>query len=68
VNRYELYTTPWGKLADLLEHGRSVADLLNEAEQNHGGLIGVDTLKAANRLRLELARWPKVKPLTPDKL
>jgi len=29
------------------------------AEQNHGGLIGVDTLKAANELRLELTRWPK---------
>lgn len=66
MNRDELYTTPWGKLADLLEQGRALAELLNQAEQNHGGLIGVDTLSAANRLRLELARWPKV-PLTADK-
>lgn len=63
-----MYTAPWGKLADLLTQGRALAELLNQAEQNHGGLIGVDTLSAANRLRLELARWPKVeRPLTPDK-
>jgi len=66
MNRDEMFTTPWGKLADLLERGRTLAELLSQAEQNHGGLIGVDTLSAANRLRLELARWPKV-PLTPDK-
>jgi len=45
------------KLAALLASAKKVADLLNQAEQNHGGLIGVDTLKAANELRLELARW-----------
>lgn len=59
MERDELFTTPRGKLDDLLASARAVAELLNQAEQNHGGLIGVDTLKAANSLRLELARWPK---------
>ena len=62
-----MFTASWGKLADLLTQGRALAELLAQAEQNHGGLIGVDTLSAANRLRLELTRWPKVEPLTADK-
>lgn len=41
----------------LLARARALAELINQAEQRHGGLIGVDTLKAANELRLELARW-----------
>ena len=60
MDRHEGYTAPWGKVAALLTKGRALAELLNQAEQNHGGLIGVDTLKAANELRLELTRWPKV--------
>lgn len=71
MKRDEMYTASWGKIADLLTEGRELAELLSQAEQNHGGLIGVDTLSAANRLRLQLARWPKVKieaqPLTADK-
>lgn len=59
MGRDEMFTVPRGKLDDLLMRARAVADLLNQAEQNHGGLIGVDTLKAANELRVELARWPK---------
>lgn len=59
VQRDEMYTTPRGKLDDLLAAARAVGELLLQAEQNHGGLIGVDTLKAANELRLELTRWPK---------
>jgi hypothetical protein len=65
MDRDELFTTPRGKLDDLLAAARAVGDLLNQAEQNHGGLIGVDTLKAANELRLELARWPKPERKTP---
>lgn len=34
-----------------------VADMLLDAEINHGGLIGSKTLTAANELRLELSRW-----------
>ena len=59
MERDELFTAPRGKLDDLLAAGRRVGQLLLDAEQNHGGLIGVDTLKAANELRLELTRWPK---------
>lgn len=61
MERDEGYTVQRGKLDDLLVSARAVAELLNQAEQNHGGLIGVDTLKAANSLRLELTRWPKTK-------
>lgn len=64
MSRDEMYTAPWGKIADLLIEARALAELLSQAEQNHGGLIGVDTLGAANRLRLQLARWPKVDYLT----
>lgn len=61
MDREELFTTPRGKLDDLLSRARAVTYLLEQAEQNHGGLIGVDTLKAANELRVELMRWPKTK-------
>lgn len=53
----ELYTVPRGKLDALLDRARNLAELISQAELQHGGLIGVDTLKAANELRLELARW-----------
>lgn len=59
MDRDEIFSVPRGKLDDLLASARKVAELLTQAEQNHGGLIGVDTLKAANEMRLELARWPK---------
>ncbi len=59
MDRNEMYTAPWGRVEDLLVKARAVAELLNQAEQNHGGLIGTDTLKAANELRVQLSRWPK---------
>ena len=57
MDRDEFFAVSRGKLDDLLASARKVAELLNQAEQNHGGLIGVDTLRAANELRLQLARW-----------
>ncbi len=57
MERDELFTVPRGKLDDLLSKARVIADLLNQAEQNHGGLIGTDTLRAANELRVQLSRW-----------
>ena len=59
MERDELFTAQRGKVDDLLTRARTVAELLSQAEQNHGGLIGVDILKAANALRLELSRWHK---------
>lgn len=62
MDRDEMFTVPRGRVDDLLQKAAAVVELLSQAEQNHGGLIGVDTLKAANELRLQLAWWPKVKP------
>lgn len=53
----ELFTVNRGKLDALLAKAKTVADMLADAEVNHGGLIGAKTLRAANELRLELSRW-----------
>lgn len=53
-----MFTASRGRVDDLLQGARHLTELLSQAEQNHGGLIGVDILKAANTLRLELSRWP----------
>ena len=45
-------------VATLIEKARALVDLLEDAENNHGGLIGTKTLRAKNVLRLELSRWP----------
>ena len=41
----------------LVTKSKALVDMLDDAERNHGALIGTKTLKAANELRLELARW-----------
>lgn len=41
----------------LIAKARNVVDLLADAEQNHGGLVGTKTLRAANEMRLELDRF-----------
>ncbi len=53
----EMYTVRRGKIDDLLKKAREVAEVIQDADINHGGLIGTKTLRAANELRLELARW-----------
>ncbi len=34
-----------------------LVDLMDDAESNHGGLIGGVTLRAKNELRLALSKW-----------
>lgn len=41
----------------LVVKAKALVDMLDDAERNHGALIGTKTLKAANELRLEIARW-----------
>lgn len=41
----------------LVGKARVLVELLDDAERNHGALIGSKTLTAANELRLELSRW-----------
>lgn len=36
---------------------QALVDLLEDAEVNHGGLVGTKTLTAKNVLRMELSRW-----------
>ncbi len=45
----------------LLEKSRAVVELMDDAERNHGSLVGVKTLTAVNALRLELSKWKDVK-------
>lgn len=42
---------------DLHAKAKALVDMLDDAERNHGALIGSKTLTAANELRLELSRW-----------
>lgn len=44
-------------LARLLGKTRKLVELMDEAETQHGGLIGGVTLRAKNELRLELSKW-----------
>lgn len=41
----------------LVERSKKLVQLLDDAEVNHGGLIGGVTLRAKNELRLELSKW-----------
>lgn len=44
---------------DLVAKARQLVELMDDAERNHGSLIGGKTLTAVNELRLELSRWQK---------
>lgn len=44
-------------VSDLVQKAQALVDLLEDAETNHGGLIGTKTLTAKNVLRMELSRW-----------
>lgn len=41
----------------LVTKAAALVTLLDDAEVNHGGLVGTITLRAKNELRLELAKW-----------
>jgi hypothetical protein len=45
--------------AALAAKARQLVELMDDAERNHGSLIGGKTLTAVNELRLELSRWQK---------
>lgn len=44
-------------IESLVEKARNLVALLDDAEVNHGSLIGPKTLRAVGELRLELSRW-----------
>ena len=44
-------------LMALLAKADELADMIEDAENNHGGLLGKKTLRCKNELRQELARW-----------
>jgi hypothetical protein len=45
------------ELEPMLAKSLALVNALSDAEANHGGLVGVATLRQANELRLELHRW-----------
>jgi hypothetical protein len=46
-----------GSALELVAKAKALVELLDDAEVNHGGLVGGVTLRAKNELRLELSRW-----------
>ncbi len=46
-------------VGDLVAKARKLVEMLDDAEVNHGSLVGGVTLRARDELRLELSRWPK---------
>lgn len=48
---------PAHEVLDLVAKAQRLLELLDDAENYHGGLIGGVTLRAKNELRLELSRW-----------
>lgn len=42
---------------NLVAKARNLVVLLDDAEVNHGGLLGQKTMRAIGELRLELQRW-----------
>ncbi len=42
---------------DLVAKAKALVDMLDDAERNHGSLVGTKTLTAVNELRIELQRW-----------
>jgi len=59
VTDYELHGVGAKAHANLLAKARKLVELMDDAETNHGGLIGGVTLRAKNELRLELSKWSK---------
>ena len=45
------------RVEDLVRRANKLVELMDDAESNHGGLIGGVTLRAKNELRLELSKW-----------
>lgn len=41
----------------LAEKAQALVDLLDDAERNHGSLVGTLTMRARDELRLELSKW-----------
>lgn len=41
----------------LYEKANALVELMEDAERNHGSLVGTKTLRGVNELRLELSKW-----------
>ena len=46
-----------GSADRLVAKANNLVKLMDDAEVNHGGLVGSITLRAKNELRLELSKW-----------
>lgn len=42
---------------NLYEKAQALVELMEDAERNHGSLVGTKTLRGVNELRLELSKW-----------
>mgnify|MGYP003651930289 CR=1 FL=1 len=41
----------------LVAKAEALVEMLDDAEKNHGGLVGPKTLRCKNELRLVLSKW-----------
>lgn len=44
-------------IRQLIDKANHLVDLMDDAERNHGSLVGAKTLRGVNELRLELSKW-----------
>lgn len=51
------YDTAMLKAAEFVAKAKTLVDLMNDVERNHGGLWGTKTLRARDELALELSKW-----------
>jgi hypothetical protein len=59
VRSLELLERVQAATETLVAKAKALVELMDDAERNHGSLIGGKTLTAVNELRLELSRWQK---------
>lgn len=45
------------KAQPLVNKALKLVDLLDDAERNHGSLVGTVTMRARDELRIELLKW-----------
>lgn len=44
-------------IAALVKRANNLVELLDDAERNHGSLVGTVTMRARDELRIELLKW-----------
>lgn len=54
---FDIMVNRFKSVEPLIANAKDLSEKLQQAETNHGGLMGTDILTSANTLRLELSKW-----------